>query len=764
MMEKLAPADTVSPSANPFPASPIARLASHGLQGINIITPASQQAMSFADAYVANIHDSTRSNSGRVLAIVGEYGTGKTHLAMTILARIQAEDISRVTAVYLDAPADSFLALYKDRFITKLQRSEIRQLVASYYIEIVATDLESSDLTSSMAKRLRTGDVSVDSVVHRLGLMESDFLQKLNIEIKKVAESEDFGEALSLFLRPEFESTVWDWLNGKEPDPALVERGITRTIDSDSAALEAMGVFAFLYGRSDRRLIIVIDELEKVLSPGSIASSDKAAILAFKKFLEVVGQTNGFLILSGLPDFLESLPQDARQRIGLLVRPTSLSKEDTAKYIQAAQEAVNGKVRLKPFSLDIVQYIVEIGGGNARRILRLCHHAYRAATEASTDITRAMVRDVARDQFEVATREDIEALVSRLLNANGWLFTRGRKWDTKDAVAYSDFWLPVGDSGLGCSIVITQSVLHPVDAKRLAEQGKLIGKAAPTGSLSLLIVNGYLAENLSETLNRAFDQVINPSHRDFSDNFEAIIKGMHVRIESEAHEDNLAIIRDRVDQLTRQNSAIRSLVASVASEAPSPELIRRSVEAGIRRVIGSGTSTSDVSTTGIPPLDDMFEDVLYRIRKVDTAAGKMISIRFSNLAHRDIKPTSRFNFRGADVYERELQFVRAAAEFSLLIRAVEAFRDSIQDVTQDLDREANIPHVIGERCQAFESLTSRVIASVNWDLILEGENGWSLLTGRLSPPMLSRRMDESLRDDLERLARRVYEFVIAFSE
>ena len=50
-------------------------------------------------------------SQGSVIAIVGEHGTGKTHIALELLQRITSSDAAELHLFYLDAPADTFLVL-----------------------------------------------------------------------------------------------------------------------------------------------------------------------------------------------------------------------------------------------------------------------------------------------------------------------------------------------------------------------------------------------------------------------------------------------------------------------------------------------------------------------------------------------------------------------------------------------------------------------------------------------------------------------------
>ena len=404
---------------NPFPPTAVARLTPDLTVGLTVSTDAVRKVNALAERYLETGRLVSRDDVGRkgnVLAIVGDYGTGKTHLALQLLRRLTAPEpgtdhppgLPRVSAFYLDAPGDSFLALYRERFITRLSRDEVGERVAEYYADIVAAELETTSLTEVAARGLKERTVQAQTLVDQLGLMASDYRVELDRRLSAVTERTDFGTALALFLRPEFKSTVWDWLAGGAPEAVLRERGITETIDTDGAALEALGVFALLYGAQGHRFVLVVDEIERILSPTAGGRPDDETVAAFKRLLEIVGATGALLVLCGLPEFLEALPQDAVQRIPSVIRPTQLSAEDTLGYIEDSQEAAFGERRARPFSLDIAQYLAELAGGNPRRVIRLCYHVYDAAMRAGTDVTRAMVREAARGQFEILTEDEVE--------------------------------------------------------------------------------------------------------------------------------------------------------------------------------------------------------------------------------------------------------------------------------------------------------------------------------------------------------------------
>ena len=667
-------------SPNPFPASAVARLSALDTESVSIITPALEQALTYADDYVSRVRqedtDTTNhSEGGNVIAIVGEYGTGKTHIALQILRRIAQADESLVHTMYLDAPADTFLALYRDRFIPKLSKMDVRNRVAEYYSDLVAEQLSDSELTAKTADALRARELSPESVVRHLGLMEADFLQILNARLGVVAELDDFGTALTLFLRPEFEAAVWDWLSCNPPDPVLVERGIHKTIDTDAEALEAMGVFALLYGRQGHRFVLVIDELEKVLSDTSPHRPDEGIILAFKKMLEIFGRTQAFLVLIGLPDFLEALPDDARQRIACLVRPTALTASDTLRYIEESQRRISGGSGIKPFSRDVVQYLVELAGGNARKVVRLCYHSYQIASSKNTDVTRAMVREAARDQFELSTNDDVQSEVTRIFDSNGWLFESEHSFGTSKRSPRANYWLPIGDQGAGCAIIIGRSILHADEARRLAQLAKQISGSKAGKRLIVLVVNGYLADNVSKEISTAYDRVIIYSSRRFSDDLEAAVKGIRQRLETAENENLLLLLRDRLEEISRQNSRIRSSVEDVLYSTMRPTLMEQAAERGVKKAFASVSGYPRISDSRFPSISAIFDDLSNRIASMRNSL--ILSMDASLSVFRALPEPSSEVMAKEESSPDIMPTAEVFGVLHLIEEAIDAFRESI---------------------------------------------------------------------------------------
>jgi Cdc6-like AAA superfamily ATPase len=705
---------------NPFPATAVARLTRPEDEFWSIETDALKQARGFLRDYLHSRKQRDRSGKdgkkGLVIAIVGDYGTGKTHIAQDMLREIDAQHDPSLHPMYLDAPSDTFLALYRERFMAKVSRAEVLQRVEDLYSDVVANELERSDVTAPAAKLLKSREANPDEVVNSLGLMESALLRELGVRLRRVTERQDFGTALLLLRRPEFEAAVWEWLSGSPPDPILQERGIERQINDDVAALEAIGVLAFLFGRQGHRFILFIDELEKVFSQNGRHRPDEAAVLAFKKLFEVIGETQSLLVLIGLPECLEVLPDDARQRISGIIHPSAITAGEIENYIREAQRRGLAKEVLEPFTKDTVEYLAEIAGGNTRRVLRLCYHAFLGATEAGTNVTRAALRQIAREQFEVIPTDDVVAEITRSLEARGWLFERDKVIRGKSKLQI-DFWLPVGSDDSGIAIFLTNSVLQENDSKDLVSAAVKVKGASPLVE-AVLVVNGYLADNMRAIVDQAFAKVVPYKLRDFREDLDAVLAGVRVRLEEGHRQDVLQLIRQKVDEIARQNSGVDSRLSELMQIAVTRTEIHHAVSAGVRGVFGqlaTGAVASDARFSMVAAVFDRTVEMLQELLQLDLLFDEVFGVPTSTLNAESRKSSSR-RTRAAEMLLKRLSGLEGLGTGQSLLQACFAFRRGTMVVLSHLgdraiiDERSSVSYreLVGDLCQTFDVFTREI--------------------------------------------------------
>lgn len=671
---------------NPFPATAVSKLSGMDQDYVSIQTDATKEATAITKAYLAAATESNGGEAGQVVAVVGEYGTGKTHIALQILNDIREDKDTQTEAFYLDAPADTFLALYKERFFPQLKRTDVIDRVREYFSDIIADDLERSKLTLGAAKALRERTISPLETIEKFGLMDSQYREVLIKQLEKVTEQADFATAFSLMLRPEFEYAVWEWFAGNQPDQSLVDRGISEALNDDKSALESIGVLAFLFGRQSWRFVLIIDEMEKVLSPSSKAKSDET-ILALKKLMEAIGRTNSMLILVGLPDFLDALPDDARQRLSSTIRPSNLTAKNVEDYISASKKRYSQGRGLKPFNRDVVTYVSEIAGGNARKVVRLCFHVYRQATEAGANATQAMVRAIARDQFEVSTTEDVSKEILRVIDANGWLHETEKAVGSGKKKTTIDVWLPVGENDEGCAIFVQNSILDSTTSKDLINSAKAVTvSASDPHKPTVLIVNGHVAENLKGELDDAFGRVLVNSIRSFTEDLDAILKGMVRRIEERSDKEAISKVLERVEQISRQLGSLRQEFIDRLehlSEASRTEFLVERAVLGAFRSIGENSKSVTLDNRRAEEVFERVEYLIERVRSFLDRFGRSDRMQFDmlNLVERSKQIVLDFK-RDISRFEKERLFSNSPGK---LQPELEGIHRTIGDVCRRYD-------------------------------------------------------------------------------
>jgi hypothetical protein len=507
-------------------------------------------------------------------------------------------------------------------------------------------------------------------------------------------------------LRSGFDRAVWEWFRGGVPDQVLVDRNIREPIRSDADALEAMGVFALLYGHRGHRFVLVIDEVDKLLATssdtvtapidelGKRRSSTSASTLTapegFQRMLEVFAAANALLILVGLPDYIDAVGKTVMERLGRIIRVSALTTGHVEEYIRRRQQATSGTATLAPFTHDAVRYLVDITDGVARSIIRLCHHLYRKAVSEGpgTRVTEAMVREVARAQVGFfANIESVRREVRRTLDTLGLRYRRDYTVGSNTR-ARTDYWIPLGDQDSGCAVLITESVFGAHDVQLLNETAILI-KNAVAAAETILIVVGYLPAALSQELTEVFG--IEPLVYDrwtFNESLAAILSTRARLVEETSTEDPLAVVRNKVERMNRQQANTQRLIEKLAAYVDTMQAstnhefgaIRRDLD-GIRQALqpasAAWTADREIAPPGLPPrVSTLFEETssaLSALNQVDEMFRKALTGAGRSLPDAvEARMAIRTRLNSARLFE-------AVGVASLLHTLVDAFRNAVTD-------------------------------------------------------------------------------------
>jgi len=688
---------------NPYSPTAVARLA-HGddeTTTVTVPTSAVQEAYRYLDAYLEpGDAGGEQIGPGNVVAVVGEYGTGKTHLAVEVLRHARTHDGKDTHIVYVDAQPSDFVELYK-RFAGRLEQADVLGRVRELYQDVVIEHLRKNPLTQPVADRLSNErEMDVRSVVAGLGMDAAALEPPFQRRLAEITTNATLRTAFTLLLRPEFEDTVWDWFQGARPVEVLRERGIQTQLDTEAAALEAMSVIALLYGRRNHRLILVVDEIERVLSGASRPVN--AALVPFKAMLAAFGDAGAFLLLAGLPEFLHVLTPDVSDRIGLVIEMPSLTTEQTRQLVYQTQRSA-GLPGLAPFTEESMDYLRQVAEGSPRKTIRMCYHLYRRALKRRTPVTVELIQEVAHSLSTGLGVDDIRRRVGTILGAEGLAHTPRHQLGNAP-LTRMDEWVHVGSGGFG--VVVTDSVLAEADLSELRRRAQAVQAARP-GARVLLVVNGSLGEATAAELGTAFNQQpLTYNSRSFDQDLTATIRAMVSRTRetavptgpsglgagtAEAGGAALEAVRDAVEQLARQQTNLYMFIEQMGNRQDG---LRESTERRFEAVQGELSGISDwlsvlrpdaagpAGPAGVPPpgrlpatVDRLFTaalDALGDLRQVDLAMRQVLTLSGG--------PDAAAYRRSITQFRAALRAPGAASAVSaitLLQRLVTTFRDSV---------------------------------------------------------------------------------------
>jgi hypothetical protein len=348
--------------------------------------------------------------------------------------------------------------------------------------------------------------------------------------------------------------------------------------------------------------------------------------------------------------------------------------------------------------------MVDLAGGNARKVVRLCYQGYDNAAKAGTEVTRAMLRNAAREQFEQVSTEDVRRDVQRVLHSNGWRFLANHRFGKKSTAA-CDYWLPTAEDSAGCAVMLSSSVLDGGSADKLGKRVQSIRTAAKVPVKVVLVINGYLSEQFRKSL-APFDKVLVHDVRGFEADLNAVLQGFRIELEAQSKEDRLAVIHERVEELSRQNSLFRGLLSEILEVSGNQRMIERSVENGLRRVL-SGVGRAESRSRDFPAVESLFDYVSRCLSDAISLTEESIDIAFGRRirgkAVRGVVPDSRSL---SMVLDGRIQRGMGVAVISLC--EMEALKRSAIDA---ISRRGGVSEIeeITDRCRMFDEFSRSVL-------------------------------------------------------
>ncbi|MGW3653238.1 hypothetical protein [Streptomyces sp. NPDC000878] len=611
---------------NPFPLSPVVRLGPMSDLGdarvqaadsgnAHIDTPLIEDVESLVDDYFAP--PAAGGRRGRAIALVGEFGLGKSHALRRSYQTLRAQHPETATWI-VDEPAQDMGRLYRDRLRgpgdTEQGKRAFEELVRDYYAYVTAGWVGGEDddprrgTLREIATGLRDRVLDPDKVVSALRYDPEVIHADLRGTLGEVTEHRRFSSALALLLEPPFNRMVWNWLNGAEPAEPLRERGITEAIGPsagrrDNAAgidrvFDALTVQGFLHGRVGRPYVLLLDSLEKVLDWPD--ESRRAFIDAFERLINIYTSHGGLLVFCSSPDGLRALRQSVHERV-VQLWPTGLDQDRTgelvARYLASGDEADEGSgdegtrevvdegsveevadgagasgtgpppppsPSTGPFDDEALRLLHELTEGVPREVLKTCREAWQLSEDRDGAVSRvpgATVLRAVRALHERVSYQRVLGDVHDALDLGQWRIASRdpvparltRSAGGREEVLY---WLSPAPNAY-IAVLYARSLLLADDVERIVTQvNGLRGAVRPGRFEALLVVNGLVSHAMQDRLGRSIGSrpLVYRQGRFPRSVHEALLQ-LERRLVEEGREEDLAELGERMRRNLEQQTA-----------------------------------------------------------------------------------------------------------------------------------------------------------------------------------------------------------------
>ncbi|MFD5944876.1 hypothetical protein ACFWAZ_01615 [Streptomyces collinus] len=544
-----------------------------------------EQLMEHVQRYLQHTGDS--STRGRVLALVGEFGLGKSHLAAQV-TDVLRESTPLPALWVIGQPSVDMRSVFQHRVMSPHDdieaMADFMQAITDYYADVTAELLEQDDTGRLGAAReeflrgLRDRRLDPQKIARAFDLDEELIHSHLRRHLRGVTDHRAFATALALLPNQVYQEDIFNWLSGEAPAPPLQQRGVTQPIQGIQGVFEAFAVFSLVYGQSDRPYALVLDEVDKIVD---WTAQDRALFLnAFEMLVNRYVNQGGLLVFCVRPDLWSSLPASLHER----VLPLWLDSWERPATEELIKQHLLGSGRVPPdkscapFSDPAVTQIVTLSDGVPRQILRICEGAWdHAALSRSPKIDTEAVHEAIRTTHEKRPMGEAARLLERLLAGDQW-------WHNVPPRDLADLPGPPG-SGEPRWIEVTRTawiVLLPVRSlltrSGVGDIAGFLGHArdvaGSAGIEMLVVVNGHACRQMRRQVADATGTM--PLVLDdprFDTALRSGVQSLAERLRASRDSTVLEKLSNRLDVLQGQQQTLLERVDSIDHSLDNPRIL-----------------------------------------------------------------------------------------------------------------------------------------------------------------------------------------------
>jgi len=449
------------------------------------------------------------ADRGQLVYVHGDHGAGKTHAVLHALERVP-EVTTEHYRFYVKAEDDDFIALYQ-RLMGQLDLAAFRDISLRFLGTIASEQIGKSlggDAAAKSLTQVRNAPEQVYALYENLTVEPGAVLQQQAAELAGFVNGrEDFQRAVAYLLDPVLQGPAHAWLVGRDITADETSRlGVSGPIREPHLGRYGIQLLVAMGARIGRPVIIMLDQCERLIfdRDNAVCPSNVGLL---HSLVETVPQANGMLVLVSSNEAWLALPRDFRQRIGHDVPALSLTPDQAIEVLATYIGIVTRTVLAGdpyPFTDQAVRVLLELSGGNIRRMLQ---QAWEVLDQAPPDrlITPAFVEKTAdRGRGRITEADARLGIEGALFGAN---LTFDRNWQLSDIQA--DYAVPAGSSPR-VLIQISQAAFADDEAQQALRHANLTRQVQLEGLTAqvVLVVLGYCSPDVLAQLERVAHEVI----------------------------------------------------------------------------------------------------------------------------------------------------------------------------------------------------------------------------------------------------------------
>jgi hypothetical protein len=407
---------------NPFPQYPVAQLSEMPAKvyGRTWVTDPIRQERALIASWVEH------PEKQLIVAVLGEYGSGKTHLLLDAMATLR-KDLDRredqPSLLPVVAVAERPLGWYRAEIGPKLAGLPLEDLVLSLYAKAGQEVAGRAELTRAAVGTLARKPQAI------LTLVREDLLSRTEVEavFRDMLDSAvtdappDIRQALAL-LRWDTAPDARRWLAGEELTKDKAERlGLPLSIGTDERALDTLLAVAALHNATGRVFALFVDEAEHFLRTEGNGGQNPN-VTSMKRLIEELARRHAVVFVAGHLSAWDTL-RDYHDRFSP-PRPIVLENLTGPQVRLLVARRVPEARDLGESQSDLV---AEFGEGNMRSISSLLRELYERSEGFTEPLSLIQIEAAAKWIRQQPKPETILLRVYELLESFDFTVVRERQ-------------------------------------------------------------------------------------------------------------------------------------------------------------------------------------------------------------------------------------------------------------------------------------------------------------------------------------------------